>query len=130
MLGKSIELIPTHSWDTDFSIMSYNFPEDHVSAATGVVFSSSRFPESESSSLKSSPAGSIRNDSEKANVSLEDEDKALAYYLVPALEKGQKNARLKPSNPWIKFRVWYNPYRMVCQYSSIALKGFMLTCAG
>ena len=101
--------------------MTFNFPEDHISAATGVVFSSSRYPESESSSLKSSPAGSIRNDSEKANVSLEDEDKVLAYYLVPALEKGQKNARLKPPTLWIRFRVWYNPYRMVSASSTSSL---------
>lgn len=41
------------------------------------------------------------------------DEKALANYLVPALEKGQKNARLKPPSPWIRFRVWFNPYRMV-----------------
>lgn len=115
MSRKARRQYRTHSTTLlGYSLPTMSFPEDHVSAATGVVFSSSRLPESENSSLKSSPAGSIHGDAEKAHVSLEDEDKALAYYLVPALEKGQKNARLKPVNPWIKFRVWYNPYRMVC----------------
>lgn len=97
----------------------------HPPSATGVVFSSAQLPETEkekaqvtatvhavADSTKSSPAPSIR-DAEKAESTLEDEDKALAKYLVPALEKGQKNARLKPPSPWIRFRVWYNPYRMV-----------------
>lgn len=95
-------------------------------SATGVVFSSAKLPESDneksqpastmhsvSDSTKSSPAPSI-SDPEKAESTFEDEEKALARYLVPALEKGQKNARLKPPSYWIKFRVWYNPYRMVC----------------
>lgn len=94
-------------------------------SATGVVFSNAKLPENEkeknvatatvqavADSAKSSPAPSI-HDPEKAESTLEDEEKALARYLVPALEKGQKNARLKPASPWIKFRVWYNPYRMV-----------------
>ena len=94
-------------------------------SATGVVFSSAKLPESNdekaqpvatihsvSDSTKSSPTPSI-NDPEKAESTFEDDEKALARYLVPALEKGQKNARLKPPSLWIKFRVWYNPYRMV-----------------
>ena len=63
-------------------------------------------------SAKGSPAASINGDAEKAAISLEDEDKALAHYIVPALEKGVKTARLSQSW-WIRFRVWYNPYRMV-----------------
>lgn len=94
-------------------------------SATGVVFSSARLPEksnektqlatsvhSVTDSANSSRAPSIR-DAEKAESTLEDDEKALAHYLVPALEKGQKNARLKPPSYWIRFRVWYNPYRMV-----------------
>lgn len=98
----------------------------HPPSATGVVFSSAQLPEGNSKektevtveavngsdSSKSSPAPSI-HDAEKAESTLEEEEKALAKYLVPALEKGQKNARLKPPSLWIRFRVWYNPYRMV-----------------
>ena len=96
-------------------------------SATGVVFSKAQLPEdyekkSEvtatleavvgSDSTESSPAPSI-HDAEKGETTLYDDDKALAAYLVPALAKGQKNARLKPPSLWIKFRVWYNPYRIV-----------------
>lgn len=92
--------------------------------ATGVVFSNAKLPENEkkaevtttvqavTGSTESSPAPSI-HDAEKGERTLEDDEKALARYLVPALEKGQKNARLKPPSLWIKFRVWYNPYRIV-----------------
>lgn len=97
-------------------------------SATGVVFSISRNidaakeqDDSAPSSTKGSPTPSIR-DTEKAESSFEDDEKALAKYLVPALEKGQKNARLKPVSRWIQFRVWYNPYRMVCSS--------FLRCAG
>ncbi|THG96727.1 hypothetical protein EW026_g5154 [Hermanssonia centrifuga] len=97
-----------------------------------VVFSSSRTTQSEStikddkeksyatstitavgsapSSAKSSPAASIL-DAEKGESTLDDDEK-LANYLVPALEKGVKNARVKPVSRWIQFRVWYNPYRI------------------
>lgn len=88
------------------------------SAITGVVFSGSKLPESQTStvignepdSTKVSPAPSIRYDTEKGERIYEED---LASYLVPALEKGRKNALLKPPSLWIKFRVWYNPYRMV-----------------
>lgn len=72
------------------------------------------------SSTKSSPTSSIHEvDMEKADPTLEDDEKALAAYLVPTLPKGVKTARQKPASLWIRFRVWYNPYRMVCpdQYS-------------
>ncbi|KIP03712.1 hypothetical protein PHLGIDRAFT_25971 [Phlebiopsis gigantea 11061_1 CR5-6] len=82
----------------------------HPPSATGVVFSSAQLPETEkekaqvtetvhavADSTESSPAPSIR-DAEKAESTLEDEDKALAKYLPPSL--------------WIRFRVWYNPYRI------------------
>ena len=50
---------------------------------------------------------------EKADPSLEDEDKALASYLVPTLPKGVKTARAEPASWLLRFRVWYNYYRMV-----------------
>lgn len=86
---------------------------------TGVVFSGSRntneapafWEKSDPSSAKGSPAVSI-SDAEKAESTLEDDEKALARYIVPALEKGIKTPRLSQSR-WIKFRVWYNPYRIV-----------------
>lgn len=88
-----------------------DFPATHVSA-TGVVFSTSRtVPTLPSQDGNNSGASSVL-DTEKAESTFEDDEKALAKYLVPALEKGQKNARLKPVSNWIKFRVWYNPYRM------------------
>ena len=66
------------------------------------------------SSGKGSPASSIRGvDMEKADPSLEDEDKALASYLVPTLPKGVKTARAEPASWLLRFRVWYNYYRMV-----------------
>ena len=110
---------------------------------TGVVFSNARLPENEKSekddvsatvkavegpdSADSSRAPSIR-DAEKAERTLEDDDKALARYLVPALEKGRKNALLKKPTPWIRFRVWYNPYRMVGRsllFSARSLANFL-----
>jgi hypothetical protein len=107
----------------------------HSPSATGVVFSTARLPEDDEKkaqvtatveaingedSNKSSPAPSIK-DPEKAEGTLEDDEKALANYVVPALAKGQKNARLKPPTYWTRFRVWYNPYRMVgvCFASSL-----------
>lgn len=88
-------------------------PADHVSP-TGVVFSTARnvptlAPKGEE---KDSRPGSI-HDAEKADSTYAEDEKNLANYLVPALEKGQKNARLKPPTLWIRFRVWYNPYRIV-----------------
>ena len=107
----------------------------YPNSATGVVFSSSRptdgvMPGKEGAttekteksyatstvtavgtapnSAKGSPAASI-HDAEKAESTLEDD---LAGYVVPALEKGVKGARLSQSQ-WIRFRVWYNPYRIV-----------------
>lgn len=78
---------------------------DEVSEKTAV---------SNPSSAKGSPASSVHEvDAEKADPTLEDDEKALAQYLVPTLQKGVKTARTKPASNWIKFRVWYNPYRMV-----------------
>jgi hypothetical protein len=86
----------------------------HPPSSTGVIFSSALLPESEKTldSAGSSRTASI-HDAEKAEGTLEQDEKALANYLVPALAKGQKNARLKPPTYWTRFRVWYNPYRMV-----------------
>ena len=100
----------------------------HPPSATGVVFSTALLPEnvekdkaqatatvkavSGSDSSKGSPTPSI-HDAEKAESNLEDDDKALGHYLVPALAKGQKNARLKPPTYWTRFSVWYNYYRVV-----------------
>lgn len=104
-------------------------------SATGVIFSSSRptdapsvkddYKESPSSSAKASPAASI-HDAEKAESTFEDEEKALASYVVPALEKGVKGARLSQSR-WIRFRVWYNPYRMVSSRPDSRSFNHMLT---
>ena len=77
------------------------------SYATSTVTAVSTAPNSE----KGTPAASI-HDAERAESTLEDDDKALAGYIVPALEKGVKGARLSQSR-WIRFRVWYNPYRIV-----------------
>ncbi|KIP09347.1 hypothetical protein PHLGIDRAFT_67777 [Phlebiopsis gigantea 11061_1 CR5-6] len=89
---------------------SIGAPASHISP-TGVVFSSSRnVPTLEAKGSATSSASASINEAEKAESW--DDEKALARYLVPALEKGQKNARLKPPTPWIRFRVWYNPYRM------------------
>ncbi|EKM50039.1 uncharacterized protein PHACADRAFT_105487 [Phanerochaete carnosa HHB-10118-sp] len=63
-------------------------------------------------SSESSCAPSV-HDAEKAEGSILDDEKALASYIVPALEKGRKNALLKKPSLWIRFRVWYNPYRMM-----------------
>ena len=57
---------------------------------------------------------------EKADPTLEDDEKALASYLVPTLPKGVKTARQKPASLWIRFRVWYNPYRMVSSFEWFA----------
>ena len=59
-------------------------------------------------------------DMEKAENTLEDDDKALANYIVPTLQKGVKTIRKKPAGPWLKFRIWYNPYRMVRPVPSLA----------
>lgn len=103
----------------------------HPPSATGVVFSIARLPEDEEKkaqvtatveavngddSTKSSPTPSIHGDTEKAEGTMEDDDKALANYLVPALAKGQKNARLKPPTYWTRFSVWYNYYRVVSSF--------------
>ena len=77
------------------------------SYATSTVTAVATAPNSE----KGTPAASI-HDAERAESTLEDDDKALAGYIVPALEKGVKGARLSQSR-WIRFRVWYNPYRIV-----------------
>ncbi|KAF7793497.1 hypothetical protein EIP86_004609 [Pleurotus ostreatoroseus] len=120
-----------------------SFPASNVSA-TGVVFSSSR-PTGDAPSLKAksaassvtafstpnsaktSPTPSI-HDAEKAESSLEDDDKALAGYIVPALEKGVKTARLSQSR-WIRFRVWYNPYRMNFTFAfTLNMVGILVAC--
>ena len=51
-------------------------------------------------------------DVEKAE-SFEDDSQSLARYVVPTLAKGVKTALSKPPNVFTRFRVWYNPYRMV-----------------
>ena len=66
-----------------------------------------------SPSTKTSPAASCHTfDAEKADGSIDD-DKALARYIVPVLEKGVKTALARPSSRLTRFRIWYNPYRMV-----------------
>ena len=48
---------------------------------------------------------------------VDEAEMALAHYVVPVLEKGVKTALSKPTSPWVRFRVWYNPYRMVSSIS-------------
>ena len=94
---------------------SIDAPASHISP-TGVIFSSSRnVPTLANKDSANSSASASINEAEKAETW--DDEKALARYLVPALEKGQKNARLKPPTLWIRFRVWYNPYRMVRRFT-------------
>lgn len=63
---------------------------------------------------KVSPSVSCHElDVEKGDSILESDEKALARYTVPVLEKGVKTALLQPVSPFTRFRVWYNPYRMV-----------------
>ena len=69
-----------------------------------------------SPSPKESPSASCNElDVEKAEGF--DDDKALASYVVPVLDKGVKTALAKPASRLTRFRVWYNPYRMVSTLS-------------
>ncbi|KAF7792663.1 hypothetical protein EIP86_003760 [Pleurotus ostreatoroseus] len=110
-----------------------DLPPAHQSSVTGVVFSSSRntneAPSLRSSacSLKGSPTASI-DDAEKAESTLEDDEKSLAHYIVPALPKGVKTARLSQSR-WIRYRVWYNPYRMNFTFAfTLNMVGILVAC--
>ena len=40
-------------------------------------------------------------------------DRPLTHYVVPVLDKGVKTALKQPTSSWVRFRVWYNPYRTV-----------------
>ena len=66
------------------------------------------------------PSCSRDLDVEKADgtIEVDEAELALAHYVVPVLEKGVKTALSKPTSPWVRFRVWYNPYRMVSLTSS------------
>ncbi|PSR84041.1 hypothetical protein PHLCEN_2v5543, partial [Hermanssonia centrifuga] len=92
--------------------------------------SSEKTAVSTTSSAKASPSPSIHEvDTEKAERSLADDDKALAQYLVPTLPKGVKTARKKPASLWIRFRVWYNPYRMLFTFVfTLNMVGIFLAC--
>ena len=80
----------------------------------GVVFSSSRnVPTLPAMDKGSSSSALSFHDVEKAVLATAYDESILANYLVPALEKGQKNTRQKPASLWIRLRVWYNPYRIV-----------------
>ncbi|EKM53357.1 uncharacterized protein PHACADRAFT_259674 [Phanerochaete carnosa HHB-10118-sp] len=104
---------------------------DPLVSPTGVIFSDFRLPENErrekteknevtttvnpvdgSGSADGSRAPSL-SAAEKGERTLADDDRTLARYLVPTLEKGRKNALLKKPSLWTKFRVWYNPYRIM-----------------
>ena len=66
------------------------------------------YPVSSSSSLTD-----VARDAEKCESSIALDESSLATYVVPVLEKGVKTALKKPTSGWVRFRVWYNPYRMV-----------------
>lgn len=74
--------------------------------------SASIFPVSSSSSLATIPTSKADVDVEKSAVDC-DEEGVLSNYAVPVLEKGVKTALKGPTSPWVRFRVWYNPYRLV-----------------
>lgn len=71
--------------------------------------------EDKTSSLKDTSATCSIDEVDIENVTqrLDSDEKALARYVVPVLDKGVKTALAKPTSPWIRFRIWYNPYRMV-----------------
>ncbi|KAJ3524798.1 hypothetical protein NM688_g8500 [Phlebia brevispora] len=87
---------------------------------------------SSSSSLAApSPSASCAQDVdlEKANgkLALDEAEAALARYVVPVLEKGVKTALKEPTSPWVRFRVWYNPYRMLFTLSfTLNMVGILL----
>ncbi len=69
---------------------------------------------SETPSFVGSAASSVRNmDIEKTEDYLENDAQGLTHYVVPVLEKGVKTVRKEPPSAFIRFRIWYNPYRMV-----------------
>lgn len=55
-------------------------------------------------------------DSEKGFTACPAGDVSLSTYVVPVLEKGVKTALQAPVSPWTRFRIWYNPYRMVSTF--------------
>ena len=58
-------------------------------------------------------------DVEKQTNNCSTNDSTLATYIVPVLDKGVKTALRRPSSRWVRFRVWYNPYRMVRATSTV-----------
>ncbi|GJE92421.1 hypothetical protein PsYK624_085750 [Phanerochaete sordida] len=62
-------------------------------------------------SANSSQTVSVQ-DLEKAE-DIEKADGPAASYIVPVLPAGQKNAKTTPTSPWIRFRLWFNPYRIL-----------------
>ncbi len=64
-------------------------------------------------SISSGTAVSSIRDLEKAEYAFDDDEKALAQYIVPVLEQGVKTALANPPSYFTRFRVWYNPYRLV-----------------
>ena len=83
-------------------------------------------PQTPSETAASSKAPSLKENSatcsvreidvERADGNTVLDEKSLATYIVPVLDKGVKTALSKPSSPWTLFRIWYNPYRMVCSF--------------
>ena len=74
------------------------------------------YPVSNSSSLTDVHSMAPDADTEKGEVSCKTNGASLTSYVVPVLDKGVKTALKKPTSPWVRFRVWYNPYRMVNAY--------------
>ena len=77
---------------------------------------------SKASSVKDSTSCSVHEIDEKRGKQSafegELDEQSLAKYVVPVLEKGVKTALSKPTSPWIRARIWYNPYRMVRSLSN------------
>ncbi|KAJ3536261.1 hypothetical protein NM688_g6862 [Phlebia brevispora] len=80
------------------------------------------------SNSKRSPTASCHElDVEKAESF--DDNKSLASYIVPTLPKGVKTALSKPPSYFTRFRVWYNPYRMMFTFVfSLNMVGVVVAC--
>ncbi|PSR79921.1 hypothetical protein PHLCEN_2v6822 [Hermanssonia centrifuga] len=68
-------------------------------------------------------------DIEKTEDYLENDAQGLTHYVVPVLEKGVKTVRKEPPSAFIRFRIWYNPYRMLFTLTFlINMIGILLAC--
>ncbi|THH01227.1 hypothetical protein EW026_g1464 [Hermanssonia centrifuga] len=80
-------------------------------------------------SISSGTAVSSIRDLEKAEYAFDDDEKALAQYIVPVLEKGVKTALANPPSYFTRFRVWYNPYRLLFTFVfTLNMAGILVAC--